>query len=271
MGRSGRRAQRSDGARRHRPRGLRASTLDSLPATHRVSVHETATRRNAEFTFLDDTGHVTATKTRPAAQTAYVRDAFDYDSRTSSYQKYRRESVDLLPLRRGDVVLDVGCGTGLCFGLLEDRVGPAGRVVGIDASASMVELAEERVRTHRWDNVTLVPAPVEDARIPVTADAALFCATHDILQSQPALENVFSRLRPGSWVVASGGKWASTWKAAVNLCVLAVHEPFVSSFDGFARPWSLLESFVEGLKVTEVAFGGGYLALGRVAGAPGVR
>lgn len=211
---------------------------------------------------------MSATRTTPARRTAYDRDAFSYDSRTASYHRYRRESVDLLPLRRGDVVLDVGCGTGLCFDLLRDRVGPEGRVVGVDGAVSMTELAEERVRRHRWDNVTLLPAPVEDARIPVTADAALFCATHDILQSRPALVNVLRHLRPGASVVASGGKWAATWKAALNLCVMAAHEPFVSSFDGFAKPWGILEGLVEDLRVKEVAFGGGYLAVGRVPATP---
>ena len=198
-------------------------------------------------------------------QVAYNRDADSYDSQTAPYQKYRRDTVKLLPVRRGDVVLDVGCGTGLCFGFLRDKIGSTGHILGIDASAPMLDLAEGRVRSNEWDNVTLLQAPLEDAQIPVTADAALFSATHDILQSRPALENVFRHLRPGAWVAASGGKWAPRWKAALNLCVLAVHEPFVTSFTGFARPWSLLQHFVEELRVVEVAFGGGYLALGRVS------
>jgi demethylmenaquinone methyltransferase/2-methoxy-6-polyprenyl-1,4-benzoquinol methylase len=202
-----------------------------------------------------------------SARSAYDRDACSYDSRTASYQKFRREAVDRLPVGPGDVVLDVGCGTGLCLELLEEKVGPSGRVVGIDESAPMIELAGERVDDHQWGNVTLVQAPVEDGDIPVTADAALFCATHDILQSRPALENVFSHLRPGAWVVASGGKWAQTWKVALNFYVLSVHEPFVRSFDGFDRPWSLLSEFVEDLTVADVAFGGGYLAVGRVPSA----
>ena len=160
--------------------------------------------------------------------------------------------------------MDVGCGTGLCFGFLRDKIGSTGRVVGIDGSAPMVELAAERVRDHGWDNFTLLQAPVQEAQIPVTADAALFSATHDILQSRSALENVFGHLRPGAWVAASGGKWAPTWNPALNLSVLTVHEPFVASFDGFERPWSLLQEFVEDLRVVEVAFGGGYLALGHV-------
>ena len=40
------------------------------------------------------------------------------------------------------------------------------------------------------------------------ADAALFCAVHDVLQSPAALANVFDHLRPGAWVAAGGGKYA---------------------------------------------------------------
>jgi hypothetical protein len=134
--------------------------------------------------------------------------------------------------------------------------------------ARWVELAAQRVRGQDWDNVTLLRSPVQEARIPVTADAALFCAAHDILQSRQALETVFRHLRPGAWVAASGGKWAPTWKTALNLLVLAIHEPFVTSFEGFARPWSLLQDFVEDLSVVDVAFGGGYLAVGRVPTGP---
>jgi ubiquinone/menaquinone biosynthesis C-methylase UbiE len=195
---------------------------------------------------------------------AYDRDAFAYDRRTAGCQRYRRDTVDRLPVRRGDVVLDVGCGTGLCFGYVREKTGPTGQVVGIDDSKAMLALAAERMRGQGWDNVTLLCSPVQDVRIPVEADAALFCATHDILRSRPALENVFRHLRPGAWVVASGGKWAPRWKAALNLGLFAVHEPFVRSFEGFARPWSLLREYVEDLTVVEVASGGGYLALGRV-------
>jgi ubiquinone/menaquinone biosynthesis C-methylase UbiE len=202
-------------------------------------------------------------------QVAYDRDAWAYDNRTASYQRYRHETVDLLPVKGGDVVLDVGCGTGLCFGPLRDKVGSTGQVVGIDGSGPMVALAAERVRERDWDNVTLLHSAVEEASLPGTADAALFCATHDVLQSRRALDNVFRHLRPGAWVAASGGKWAPTWKMALNALVLAVHEPFVTSFEGFRRPWTVLQEYVVDLTVVDVAFGGGYLAVGRVPTATG--
>ena len=163
----------------------------------------------------------------------------------------------------GEVVLDVGCGTGQCLPMLTDRLGPAGTVVGIDESPQMMALARRRVADSEWRNVTLVESTVERATIPLTGDGALFCAAHDVLRSPDALHNVFAHLRPGAWVAAGGGKWAPPWMIGVNAMVFAAHQPFVRDFEGFDRPWSLLEHFVDDLRVTEVALGGGYLATGR--------
>jgi ubiquinone/menaquinone biosynthesis C-methylase UbiE len=198
-----------------------------------------------------------------AAVPAYGRDAPRYDDRTARYGRYRRRVVDLLPLSPGDAVLDVGCGTGLCFERLVARVGPTGRVIGVDPSADMLAIAAERVAARGWRNVTLVGSPVETAALPV-ADAALFCAVHDLLQSPAALDNVLRSLRAGGGVAATGGKWAPPWAVAVNAGVVALHAPFVRSFAGFDRPWALLAERVPALRVRDVALGGGYLAWGRV-------
>jgi trans-aconitate methyltransferase len=148
--------------------------------------------------------------TAPSAQRlAYSRRARDYDGLTRAFERFRRIIVEALPLCPGDVVLDVGCGTGLCFRMLQDKVGPHGRIVGIDASPDMVAVARERVAHHGWRNVTIVQSPIAEAHIPVTADAALFCAVHDILRSPPALQRVVDSLRPGARVAAGGGKWAA--------------------------------------------------------------
>jgi demethylmenaquinone methyltransferase/2-methoxy-6-polyprenyl-1,4-benzoquinol methylase len=199
---------------------------------------------------------------------AYDRDATRYDARTARFDAYRRRAIDALPLSHGDVVLDVGCGTGLCFERLIARVGPTGTVVGVEPADAMRALAAERVAVRGWTNVTLVGSTVESAVLP-TVDHALFCAVHDVLQSAPALDRVLAHLRDGGGVAATGGKWAPPWAIAVNAGVMALHAPFVRNFAGFDRPWALLAERVPGLSVDEVALGGGYLAWGCVHHGPG--
>ena len=85
-------------------------------------------------------------------QPAYGEHARSYDRDTGAFQTYRQAVVEALPLRRGQVVLDVGCGTGLCCGLLRDKVGPRGAVVGIEESPEMAAVAREHIASR--DGVT---------------------------------------------------------------------------------------------------------------------
>ena len=156
----------------------------------------------------------------------------------------------------------MGCGTGLCCGLLREKVGPEGAVVGIEESPDMAAVAREHIASQGWRNVTVVQSPAEEAKIKVTADAALFCAVHDIMQSADALENVLTKLRPGAPVAAGGGKWASPFMVAANMMTRTLHAPYVRNFSGFDRPWGCLEELVEDVSVREMAFGSGYIMTG---------
>ena len=126
----------------------------------------------------------------------------------------------------------------------------------------MVAVARERVDRAGWSNVVVIESSIADLRLDVTADGALFCAVHDIMQSDPALRTVLGLLRPGAAVAAGGGKWASPWFAALNAQVRALHTPYVSDFGGFDRPWRRLERLLHHFHVREVAFGTGYVATG---------
>jgi len=174
--------------------------------------------------------------------------------------------VQRLAARPGDTVLDVGCGTGLCLPLLQHRVGPSGTIIGIDASAQMLEVAGTRVAEHGWDNVQLLVAPIAQAPFDGVADAALFCAVHDVLQSPAALAHVFEHLRPGAAVAATGGKWPPPWNVALRAWVAHLHAPFINDFTGFDQPWRPLAGYVPDLQVTELGAGAGYVAIGHARG-----
>jgi len=196
----------------------------------------------------------------------YRRKARRYDRRTKRANRFRRLAIERLALRPGEAVIDVACGTGVNFALIEERIGPRGRIVGIDLSPDMLAEARQRVDAEGWDNVTLVEAPIETANVPDEADAALFSLSHDVLQSEAALENVVDNLRPGGRVSSFGAKWAPWWRLPVNAWVWYTARQYVTTFEHFDRPWNLLERFVPDLKVRSLAFGALYLAWG-VAGA----
>ena len=59
-------------------------------------------------------------------------------------QQVKRQMLDACPVREGDHVLDVGCGLGHEARRLAERVGPQGRVVGIDANPVMITEARQR-------------------------------------------------------------------------------------------------------------------------------
>jgi len=104
-----------------------------------------------------------------AAQSFYTRYARLYDAvarRAPGVARLRERAVDALDPRPGETVVEMGCGTGANLPHLRDRVGPSGRVVGLDFAPGAVALARER--TARWPNVVVARA---DARRPPVAAA----------------------------------------------------------------------------------------------------
>ncbi len=59
----------------------------------------------------------------------------------------RREKLksvfEMIMIRDGDRVLDVGCGSGVLFSFVERKTGPGGTIVAIDSAAGMIERAKE--------------------------------------------------------------------------------------------------------------------------------
>jgi SAM-dependent methyltransferase len=107
--------------------------------------------------------------------------------------------LSLGEVRPGETVLDLGSGAGLDSILAARRVGPSGRVVGIDFTPAMIEKARRNVRALGLANVEFLAAPVE--ALPLadgTADVALCNGLFNLCPDKPkALAEVYRVLRPG--------------------------------------------------------------------------
>ena len=65
-------------------------------------------------------------------------------------EAWRRRTVDACRLRPGDTAVDVCCGTGRLATRLRRRVGPTGRVIGVDFSEGMLAVARRRDPAVDW-------------------------------------------------------------------------------------------------------------------------
>jgi len=194
----------------------------------------------------------------------YRAHAPGYDASAVRTMPLRRRTVAKLELRPGETVLDVACGTGLSFPLLREGVGETGRVVGVELSPDMLALARERCVREGWRNVTLIESAMETADLQGPVDAILFNFTHDVLRSPAALERILAAARPGTRVAVAGMKLAPWWLAPLNAVVRAQARPYMTTFEGLARPWDLLEAYLEGFERETVLFGTGYIGWGEV-------
>jgi len=195
----------------------------------------------------------------------YRRHAARYDATAARTMALRQRTIGLLGLKAGDVVLDVACGTGLSFPLLRDGVGPTGKVIGVELSPEMLAQARGRVESNGWTNVVLIQAAMEDARVSERLDAILFNYTHDVLRSPAALERIFACARPGARVAVAGVKHPPWWLYLARLWRLANARPYLTTFEGLDRPYSLLERHVPDLAITPVLLGTNYIGAGRTS------
>ncbi len=91
----------------------------------------------------------------------YDRLAVLYDLLTLRDRPYRRArelAIQMLELQEGDVVVDLFCGTGVNFAAILRRIGPTGRIIGVDGSAGMLAKARRRIQRNGWnpDQIELV-------------------------------------------------------------------------------------------------------------------
>ncbi len=71
------------------------------------------------------------------------------EKRDRDHAGITRPLMEWADARPGEHVVDIGCGAGTTTLMLAERVGPAGRVLGVDISGPMISLARRRAETAR--------------------------------------------------------------------------------------------------------------------------
>jgi trans-aconitate 2-methyltransferase len=155
-------------------------------------------------------------------------DAEVYDRVADPQVAWGREILDRLPLEGDETVLDAGCGSGRVTELLLERL-PRGRVIGVDASAAMIDAARRRLGERAELQTGDLTELALEARVDAIFSNAVF---HWILDHECLFERLSVALRPGGRLGAQCGARGNV--ASVREATRTAYEQ--AAFAGVSRP-----------------------------------
>jgi SAM-dependent methyltransferase len=141
---------------------------------------------------------------KDAITDVYRKRAGNYDFTANLYYligfreyAYRRLAIEALHLKKGDTVIDIGCGTGLNFARIEQQIGTEGKLIGVDLTDRMLAQARTRIVRNGWSNVELSQT-----------DAAAYVYDHSLMHNDfhPYYVRVGDR-----WTKIDYSQHPSTW------------------------------------------------------------
>jgi ubiquinone/menaquinone biosynthesis C-methylase UbiE len=201
----------------------------------------------------------------------YRRRAGRYDLTANLYYlvglrefAYRRQAVETLHLNQGDTVVEIGCGTGLNFALLEERVGPEGTIIGVDLTPEMLAKAEKRTKRQGWQNVTLVECDAAEYTFPPGIDGVLSTFAITLVpEYDQVIRNGAAALAPGKRLVVLDFKKPERWPGRLIRLFVTLTRPFGVSLDLAQRhPWESVDRYLTVVQFRELYFGAVYLCAG---------
>jgi predicted methyltransferase len=125
-----------------------------------------------------------------------------YGSDTPARDKWQRpnEVMDMLDIRAGSTVADIGAGRGYFTFRLAERVGPSGKVYSEDIADEVIRDINQRAKDRNLTQIAVIKGAENDARLPAdTMDAALIVDTyHEFRDFNRMLQSVRRSLKPGA-------------------------------------------------------------------------
>ena len=201
----------------------------------------------------------------------YRKRAKRYDFNANAYYllgirefAYRKIGVEALKLKKGDTVIEIGCGTGLNFSLLRKKVGPDGNIIGVDLTPEMLEKADKRIRRNGWKNVTLVQSDAAEYLFPEHIDGIISTFAITLVpEYDRVIQKGAAALSPNARFVIVDFKKPDRWPMWMIKLFVILTRPFGVSLDIADRhPWKSVARYMTLVGFRELYLGALYLCVG---------
>ena len=193
-------------------------------------------------------------------ETLYQSGAKHYDLTVWLYRligfrikTYRTHAVELLRLKRGDCVVEFGCGTGLNFPLIMKRIGPQGRLIGVDLTSGMLEYARKKIEAAGWKNVELVQSDIAKYKFPKTINAVLSTGVFGyVSEYDQVIKTAAQAIVPGGRMVIFDSKRPKRLPLWILKLFVFLGRSFGLTLDYFnVRPWASMKHYFQDVKLKE--------------------
>jgi ubiquinone/menaquinone biosynthesis C-methylase UbiE len=163
------------------------------------------------------------------------------------FRAIKERNYEALGLKKGDNILDAGCGIGLDTCRLGIRVGETGSAIGVDSSESMISIAQKNIPGH-LRNTTFVIGNMRNPDFPDNTFDAIF--VERLLQILPnpvqIIQQLVRVLKPGGTLVIVEPDWGTMALDPGNRNIIRSLVSYCT--DSFADGWTgrkLYRYFVE--------------------------
>ncbi len=184
------------------------------------------------------------------SDTAHHWDAEAYHELAGPQEEWGRAVLERLDLSGDELVLDAGCGSGRVTELIVERL-PRGRVIGVDASAEMIEFARERL----GDRVELHRSDLLELELDAPVDAIFSNATFHWIGDQEGLyKKLASLLGSGGVLEAQCGGIGNIAEVDRVVDAASGAELFSPYLRGRRRPWTFARPSDTEARLTRAGF-----------------
>lgn len=168
-------------------------------------------------------------------------------------------------MNSGDTVLEIGCGTGLNFELLQHQVGPQGKIIGVDLTAEMLAKARRRIERNHWSNITLMQSDAAAFEFPRQVDGIISTFALTLVpEYDKVIQHAAAALPSGKRLVILDFKMPDSWPMWLIKLLVILTRPYGVTLDlGDRHLWESVDRYLKTVLFKELYFGGVYICAGQ--------